>query len=774
MQSDQIRVVRNNAVNPDNGGLFQYKDLKRLWRMLSSHWYVVVIALAVAYSAYLYISLTSPKGALARVQISLKYNEGNTKDYDDYSEEMTGINAPSLIRETIESLGLDVSYLIKNEENYQEIHENFPFKVTTGIVAPDFYEKYLKLRTINENTFELNYDSRGKNITQICFFDSLFTNPDLQLEITKGQLKTSTDSVGRKMPEYFIQVHDKASLIEKFQSKLSTDMTRDLAVLQVTYRDILPKRAVAFLDTLSKAYLNNTIRSQIDRNNKMVGGIDKLLRGTEQVLRGVEDSLRKYQQKTGAFNESIEDQKYMSMLTNHMLSKNELELQRINLDDFEKYILENKDASELPPPYFVESNDPFLKTTLQELYKMQVTKKESFFEVTDKNKNIYKLDNNYEIKKNDLLKYIKNSRLVIEKKIGHVEKQIAEMENPSKRGYDKDQLYVMELKRQLNVNERMYMTLLERRNTILIAQAAMAPEYKIFEAAHIIETDNPGNTKNLLYFMGLGLIAALLFIYTKNFLYQRIESLEDLKSKTNIPILGEMPYLNPRKEKLEHMIDAYTNPLTSSLLRSIRTNIEFVLSDKKSKVLLLTSHTSGEGKTFNAVNIAAILAIANKKVLLLDMDFHKPNISNALGIKANFGMNAIYKHNITVPNAITKTHIKNLDVILMEKSEKDASEMILSEKTKEIIDYGKDNYEYVIIDTPPIGLISDANTLMKFTDTNIYILNAATPYNEAIEQAQELVEKNNFKIHFILNKVYIKQLQYYSRSYKNYRYAYAS
>lgn len=769
-----MQIINQSKLNEQ--GKIQLSTVRRAWQLLVNNWYIVAIALIVAISSYIYYAATRVEGALAQLQISLKYNEANAKNYTDYSDEMTGINAPSILQKTIESLNLDVSYFVKEKQNFVEIFGKQPFIITTGLIDPTLQEQFIKFNIINENQFEYSYDKLGTTIKKRCFFDSAIVSPDLKFLIEKNfPGDTLTDQ--QKQTDYFVQLHDKSSLIGKYQSLLSTKLTKDLAVLQVTYRDIFPARAVAFLDTLAKVYLNSTIKSQIERNYKMVGGIDKLLRGTEGILRNVEDSLRKYSMKTGMMNENIAEQKYVSELTNLMLDKRKLELQKIMLADLEKYIIENKNNKGLPPPYFGEIDDNFLQTSLSELYDMHLNKNENLFDATEKSAIINKIDNNYDNRKNDLLKYIQNGQKTVDDKIAYFQKQITAIDEPSEKGnlFNNNQMYLMDLKRQLKVNEAMYMNLLEKRNNILIAQAAMAPEYKIFESAHIIERSKPADKGKLFFYIIIALAAAAGIIYIKNFFYESIETMEYLKSKTAIPILGEMPFIELSKKKFNTIYDTLNHPLGSSLLGSIRTNLEFELAGKKTKVILITSHNSAEGKTFNAVNLGAILAKTKKRVLLLDMDFHKPNLANVLGLRnKEAGMNEIFEGKLSIPEAIINTKVDNLFAIVSKTTINEASEKILTETTKKIIDYGKENFDYVIIDTPPVGIISDAMTLMQFTDLNIYILNAIAPYQNSLTQVDEIIEKNRFKIHLILNKVRIKRLQYYSKQYENYRYAKAS
>ncbi|MCE3280288.1 MAG: ptk, partial [Bacteroidetes bacterium] len=209
-------------------------------------------------------------------------------------------------------------------------------------------------------------------------------------------------------------------------------------------------------------------------------------------------------------------------------------------------------------------------------------------------------------------------------------------------------------------------------------------------------------------------------------------------------------------------------PITESF-RAIRTNLEYFASERKSKVVLLTSYHPGEGKTFCSVNLSTILAKAGKKVLLLELDLHKPKVQKAFNMESLVGASNVLIGKSDVASTIQKTEIENLYVLLSGPTPPNASELILSKYLIDIFDYGRENFDYVIVDTPPVGLITDALVMMKNVDVSLFVLNTKFAKKQIVNIVEDIVVTNklqNFAL--ILNGVKRKKSGYYY----NYGYGY--
>ena len=192
------------------------------------------------------------------------------------------------------------------------------------------------------------------------------------------------------------------------------------------------------------------------------------------------------------------------------------------------------------------------------------------------------------------------------------------------------------------------------------------------------------------------------------------------------------------------------------------------------KVIMITSNNPGEGKTFCSVNIGAILAKAGKRVLIIEMDLHKPRVHKALQLPSEEGSSSVLIGKTRFEEVIVKSSIENLDAILSGPMPPNPSEILLNDSLDALLKEARENYDYVIIDTPPIGLITDALVLMKHSDVNLFVLNTKVTNKNAVKKLEDIVEKSQAKnVGLILNGVKRKRAGYYYKYY-GYSYGYGS
>jgi capsular exopolysaccharide synthesis family protein len=265
------------------------------------------------------------------------------------------------------------------------------------------------------------------------------------------------------------------------------------------------------------------------------------------------------------------------------------------------------------------------------------------------------------------------------------------------------------------------------------------------------------------------LLIALLIAFSRTILFGKIQNIEELRELTHLPVVGEVFYTKEAKDSYM-VVDTHPRSFITESFRAIRTNLEYLASEAKSKIILVTSNRPSAGKTFCSINLGSILAQGGKKVLILEMDLHKPKIHSAVKLVSDLGVSSVLVGKAAPAEVLIKSSIENMDVIISGPTPPNASELILSAYLPALLDYARKNYDYIVIDTPPMGIISDALVLMKYSDINLFILNTKHGSMESLQFAHNVVENNKAgSFAFVLNNVKQKYSRYY---YKNYRYAY--
>ncbi|HEX4888411.1 MAG TPA: CpsD/CapB family tyrosine-protein kinase, partial [Luteibaculaceae bacterium] len=304
---------------------------------------------------------------------------------------------------------------------------------------------------------------------------------------------------------------------------------------------------------------------------------------------------------------------------------------------------------------------------------------------------------------------------------------------------------------------------------VLIERATITPESEVIDKPRSQGAIKPNRTniRNNYLIGGIVLVAGIIAL--RFYFLDKYESPADIKLVSELPVLGGIPFV-----KNFHPFNSkeYADSDLADAVRRIRTNLQAMGAAADKKRILVTSMFPSEGKTFTSVNLAYMHALGNKRVIMLDLDMHKPNVHKTLKIGNNEGMSTLLtRSDVDYKDLIVKVH-PNLDVITAGPIPPNASELIMEERLLTYIELFTELYDLVILDTPPLHLITDARVLMAYTDINLMIMNTkrATKGNlsDIEEFHQEGVAKN---FGLIMNGVKISKLSYLYAKY-DYKYAY--
>jgi tyrosine-protein kinase Etk/Wzc len=766
--------------NEKTDSIISLDDLKSLWRTFVKNWYIILSCLIVAYvSAYFYTYKLTDVYA-ASTQILLNSNDAYDSQsiiqsgaqplgYKDYSENynaMRVIKSFDLIKKTVDKLDLDVSYYIKGRIRTKELYDDIPYKVTFKAINPLLFEQLIEFKILNISKFALKYRLGENEITKEGYFNKALITKDFNLTINKTSAIQAITENKIKEVDYLIQFHNRANLVRKFQHSINVEIPEYSGIVQITVEDIIPQRAITFLDTLGKVYIDITLNSKLDINSRTLTYIEKQLEELTEMMTSIEDRLQNYKQAESILDLSKEEENYFDQLVINQTELNKLDLMEASFNSIEKYIIEDKDPELVPPTIFLPASDQSFSKNVSDLYNLQMERNKAKFSGTMTNPGMLILDKVLNDKKITILNYINNSRTAIVSQKAALKKQVDRFEGKIS-SIPIKQRELLNIERNLEVNQKMYSFLLQKKAENTIARAGIVPQSKIIESALSLGIVKPNKSKITYTFIGVGFLVSLLIVFIRISFYETVETLDELKQKTFLTVLGEVMYAESFSNVEKAISDDPRSAVTESF-RTLRTNLQFMNNtDSNCQVYLLTSNHPSEGKTFCTVNIGALLAKGGRKVLLLELDLHKPRVYKALGLTNDKpGITSILVGKGKTEDFLRKTEVENLHVLLSGSAAPNASELILSKHLKDIIDFGKANYDYIIIDTPPVSLISDAIVLMQMADVNIFVMNTKYPFRDSLTNAQEIFKAHNPN-HFclVLNSVKKVKNNYYYRRY---------
>jgi capsular exopolysaccharide synthesis family protein len=439
--------------------------------------------------------------------------------------------------------------------------------------------------------------------------------------------------------------------------------------------------------------------------------------------------------------------------------KARLNIQLRSIDQMYEYLTSNSNSDNLAisPAILAETSDNALSTSFNELFALQQKRTNLLFSNTPSSPLVREVDIQIANLKANMQGIVLNIRKTLVSKINSLSSQVGEYQAVL-RQMPSTQRGLVNINRNVEIYSQIYKFLLETRAQTIIAKAGIVADKSVIEPAYHTGLIRPLKAKTIILGAGSGLALALLVIFMKGVFLNYVQTKDDLKDVTDLPIIGVIGK-NKETEDGYLIVDKFPQSQTTEAFRVIRTNLAYFAPKIQSKVVLVTSSVAGEGKTFCAVNTAIILAKAKKKVILLDLDLHKPKQANAFNLPNDVGVTSYIVGKASLNEIVKDTNIENLQVILTGPRTPNASELILDPMMEELIDTLRKSYEYIIIDTPPVGLLSDALVIMKHADLTMYVLKAGYSKRDFVEIAHQIVEKNHVKhLTFVLNSVNSKNI----------------
>ncbi len=306
------------------------------------------------------------------------------------------------------------------------------------------------------------------------------------------------------------------------------------------------------------------------------------------------------------------------------------------------------------------------------------------------------------------------------------------------------------------VNEKIYAYLLEKRAEIAIIESSTVSETHIVDTALVPEHHiKPKRVLMIILGAFLGAVFGVLIIFVRKSLDGTIRTTEDVEDRTTVPVYGNIPKISSHKDK----------HLYSEFIRILWTNLAFLQNQNKSKLITMTSTVSGEGKSFTICELGKAIAESNKKVILIDLDMRKGTLSQKCGLSNNEGMSTLLSEGCMINEIIMRTKYKNLSVIPSGPVPPNPTGLIMSDILGKIISHLLNQYDYVILDSPPVGLVADAMMLLQMSDISLFVLKANFSKKEFLKNINRIAKDPNINPGIVLNGINFKKNSSYGYGY---------
>ncbi len=540
--------------------------------------------------------------------------------------------------------------------------------------------------------------------------------------------------------------------------------TKNGSVVSIGLQSTLPENANKIIDLLVQQYGNDIIEDRNKVGNSTISFINDRLALISKDLGSTDEDMERYKSQKGITDVVTEGQIAVQQSAKIDEQLKQYSIQLSLIDYMEKFIKTNNKSL---VPTNIGLTDPSITQNTQNYNQLVLERDNLLKSSTEENPMVKSLNQRIREFNNNLETSLRNYKTTTQIAIGNLRGQSNQMMGnisglPSKeRGF-------RDIARKQQTVEALYLLLLQKREETEIATASTPDVVKIVDKAYYLKQPiSPKKNIVLLASVLLGLIIPFGVLYVKFLLDDKVKSRKDIESVVkNIPVTGYIPKTE------ESLIDIRSvNSSSAEAFRILRTNIGFFLPDAKelSKCIYITSTISGEGKTYIAVNLAFTLALTNKKVLVIEADIRKPKVREYLGISKNpKGITEYLSENISdISQAIISVnHPKTshnapvkIDILPSGSKAPNPSELFMGDRFKHIIDYGLQNYDYVIVDTAPVSVVTDTLLINKYADLLLYVVRVNHLHKDLLEIPNQLKEDRKFEDHktaILINDVDIR------------------
>ena len=330
-----------------------------------------------------------------------------------------------------------------------------------------------------------------------------------------------------------------------------------------------------------------------------------------------------------------------------------------------------------------------------------------------------------------------------------------------------------EIKRQQNIKEALFLYLLQKKEENYLRTSMIEPKCKTIDRAHSSGLPIAPKPPIILILSSIfGLVIPLFGIKIRDLLNYQIENKNELEKITTVPVLGEIPKSSQIGNIIikENTADSFTE-----MVRLLRTNLLFILGNQDKKVINVLSSIGGEGKTFITINLALSLAMLNKKVLIIGLDIRKPKLGEYIGVDNELGLTLYLSGNLDKSKLIRPSGLhEKLSIITSGPIPPNPSELLSKPLLDHLMEELRTQFDFMIIDTSPIALVSDGFVVNRFADVSLYIVRADFTHKKYVEDATLLYHSKKIRnMYFMLNASDLNKNSYRYGYHKNLSYGYA-
>jgi capsular exopolysaccharide synthesis family protein len=708
--------------------------------------YILFIALSL-FGAYMYLRYATEFYRSAG-QIIIR-DDKNTPSISDRLEqamqsdsrkniqtEVEVMQSREMMERVVKTLGLNFNYHAKGKIKQLNIYKIAPFRIEALQINDSSQGFTLNLNFVDQKSFRV--DGLPSLIQMGQTFENQF-----------GKFRINRVSKGTIAPECQIQYNSTLEQASMFLGGLVVFPKQNTGILTIIMESTNSHLAADVVNGLMEEYQLVTIEDKNTATQKSLAFIDVNLRERAKELDSIAQKLVSYQKANNIIEPGIQASNYFNRVEQ---AHGFVQQQRLQLDNalqIQDYLGNN---SESLVPSSLGIDDPTLNGMIASYNTAQLERKELLENAQPGHIIVKQKAEEINLLRNKILENVKNIKSSYNNAIGTLRSSSGEAIAQIKTLPNKRQ-DMINIQNQMDGKMKLYYELLSKREVSAITLASTISNTKVMQVAKPDSTPVKPNRKSIqILAIFIGILIPTIIIVVLELFNDKVNSRSDIEKFTEASILGDVGHSYTNQTLV---VTSGNRKVIAEQFRILRSNLQYVLTKAPKPVIMVSSSFSGEGKSFISTNVGAVMALAKKKTIILEFDIRKPKIVSGLGISKGPGLtNYILGETTLEQLPVLVPGYDNLFVLPCGPIPPNPGELLLDIKIEELFTFLRQNFDVIIMDTAPVGMVSDAMTLSRFADCTLYIVRQGHTYKKQIGLIDSYYREGKLpKISLVLNDV---------------------
>lgn len=728
---------------------------KSLWRLMALVWssrylYLLFVALCLLFG-YLYLKATVP---LYQAEASIMVEESNNMGAESMifmdlalgastssvDNEVEILKSKSLIRQAVRDLDLQFRYWTSGWlRDYERYGSTLPFRFAMISETPQETRQYeMEVHKV-EGGYTLEFEG-----------EKWALQPGSEVSLPFGRFRMEAPTSPQKAGQvpalgdgsWRVQWTPHRQVGNRYLKALTVSpVNNKVNLISLRLLDPVPERAEDLIDQLIQVYMESSIADQNRAAAATLAFIDERLQRVADDLGQIEDQVAKF--KSSRSITDIEEQSKALIEETYLVRKELLdqELQLQLLESLDHFLRDPQRAAH-QIPLGLGSLDPGLTETVGHYNQLQQLRSQRALAFTPESPQIRKLDEQIQQWRKQITQHVGEQKQLLGNRVARMRER-NEALDARIQSIPMTERDFVDIYRQQRIKQELYMYLLKMREETALSRSGTVAGARIIDAAERKGGPvSPDKSRILMASLALGLLIPTGILFGKELLNRRIQGREDVERRTRIPLLG---MISEGKSSQPLRVSPTHRTVMAEQFRTIRTNLQFFQKGDSDKVMLVSSSMSGEGKSFFSLNLALTIAMTEKRVLLVELDLRKPRMSQDLGIPLGQGISYYLIGKANWKDLLIRDQLASgLDFIPAGPIPPNPAELLMSSRMEAFLEEVRDQYDYIILDTAPVGLVTDAQILAPHADMHLFVVRDRYTYKQQVEQLESLYRQQKF------------------------------